>query len=162
MNETRFSVSEAVNLELGEVVYLFIDRAGYRTSSMNGSTGETMKGATVFATAIHRNSLRYFIGWTDDDVDLPLCALNVDIGVIRHNYSGLNLVKNHERFTKYVMVCDYEQVMRAPIAQRIAATKRVGPDELVCCRCKEPTAMAAPNMADGSFKCYTCRANPFR
>ena len=159
MNETRFTISEGNNFELGEVVYFFVDKAGYRTSSPYiGDSLTTIKGGTVFGSATYLAAKRFFVGWTSADVDLPMCSVTPDIEEFKKFYTNVRFSPDYRRYTKCIVVCDYEFVIRAPLASRIAATKGVKDDHLVCCKCHEPIQYAAPNMADGSFKCFQCRS----
>lgn len=51
----------------------------------------------------------------------------------------------------------YEDKIDKP---NIKATSKV--DGMACSRCKDFLFMAGPNQEDGSFKCFSCRENPYR
>jgi hypothetical protein len=163
MNETRFQVQSVESITLGEVVYLALDSDGYLLTDMGSSYFSFLKGVTLIGKGSRNGYRKFFLGWTEHDEDLPRDADTWNRDLVARNHSSLQFVPNLERFTKYITVGAGTRMMQMPVALRVQALK-VPPthDAMVCTRCKEPVLQAAPNMADGSFKCYECRANPFR
>jgi len=166
MNESRFTVGTADSLEIGEVVYLFVDRTGYHVQDPRhySMTELTMRGATVFARGKARggNNMMHFVGWTNDDNDILASAADVDHTDIRSYYSNVETIKNFERFTKCFYLDKYDFVMRQPAVMRANTVNSRTPGDICCSKCKEPHSHAAPNMSDGTFRCYECRVNPYR
>lgn len=163
---TRFQVQTVENVALGEVVYLPLDDSGFSLADMSSSYFRMMKGATLIATASRNGYRKYFFGWTEHDEDIPQDAQDFSKDFLLtsgSSYGNIRLAANIDRYKKFVQHGAGTYVLRLPEAMRLSTTKAppVG-DSLICTGCKEPVLQAAPNMADGSFKCYSCRNNPYR
>jgi hypothetical protein len=163
--KTRFSVESVLNVDLGEVVYLPLDESGFCLGDMSSSYLRALKGGTLIATAVRNGYRKFFFGWTEHDEDLPsdASAFSKDFLVTPGSYSNVRLAANIDRYTRFLQHGSSAFVVRLPEAMRLTNVKAppVG-DSLICTGCKEPVLQAAPNMADGSFKCYSCRSNPYR
>ena len=48
------------------------------------------------------------------------------------------------------------------LPEKVEPKKRREPDGMICLRCKEFFHMAEPNQEDETFRCYSCRKNPYR
>lgn len=162
---TRFSVQTVENINLGEVALVAMDESGYTLADIGSSYFRGMKGATRIATASRNGYRKYFFGWTEHDEDIPHDAMDFtkDFLVNPGSYANVRLAPNIDRYKKYIQLGSGAYVVRPPETTQLLASKAPpGAQACICTGCKEPVLQAAPNMADGSFKCYTCRNNPYR
>lgn len=161
MARTNYLRLSACDVEMGEVALLGINSYDEVTYTL-GDAACAFKGATKVGQRSPDWEADVFFGWHGNESDLPG-------SLYRGGATKLQLLNPFgvwhpkiQEFTLFAPVTASTSVIRMPEAMVIKSLTRPFEDSLNCDKCKEPVLQASPNMADGSFRCYSCRNNPYR
>jgi hypothetical protein len=155
---SRSKVSTIDGFAVGDFLGIFLDEEGYTT--INADRAAYIVPAYLFAQFDRSGYPWYFIGWKADELERPSEAKPLDLNNIRLDFPGIDLHEITNEITAYTRVSWNTKCIA--MAQPVKSLKLPTGEGLSCSGCGDIAFHTEANMPDGSFKCYSCRKNPYR
>lgn len=155
---TMFVRAELGDLSVGDMCFVGVDS---NLDVRHSVSHVFLKGTTLVA---RKPDGSVVLGWKPGTDELPV---GIYTATTREVFDQLfprvtNHVSNLLDYSHFILLSPDVTCYIPPDFMQKKEKTLPGIDAMICNRCQEPVLQAAPNQSDGSFRCYSCKTNPFR